>query len=214
MSSELQPIDVGNPLDNTKSSVFTQTGDKNMQVAHANSVNNINYNIIVPTANRMPCTPAFHSGVRLNTDYYNLFVIGNESFDSGHFIVPKNRALTESIDREIAVRFAGLSDEAIEQIKTFPSLFASENHDYGRTYDGHYAGFGCVTDVKIQENGIKIYFCTISSFPQQRLNELAFSLALGRASSFNELDRTHWTIKRINLLEELRVAGISVLVTC
>ena len=30
----------------------------------------------------------------LNTDYYNLFVIGNETFLDGHFIVPKDRALT------------------------------------------------------------------------------------------------------------------------
>ncbi len=144
----------------------------------------------------------------LNTDYYNLFVINTETFESGRFLVPKDRALTEKITPEIAEQFAGLSDESIAQIKTFPSIFASENHFYGRTDDEHNARFGVVTDVKVQENGVKIYFNTISFLPQQRLNELAFNLALASAYSLN---RTYWTIKKINLLEELADAGIQVL---
>ena len=63
----------------------------------------------------------------LNTDYYNLFVIGTETFSDGHFIVPKDRALTESMTDENKAQFSSLTDEAIERIKTFPSLFASEN---------------------------------------------------------------------------------------
>ncbi len=144
----------------------------------------------------------------LNSDYYNLFVINAETFESGRFLVPKDRALTEKITPEIAEQFAGLSDDAIAQIKTFPSIFASENHFYGRTDDEHNARFGVVTDVKVQENGVKIYCNTISFLPQQRLNELAFNLALASAYSLN---RTYWTIKKINLLEELSDAGIQVL---
>ena len=154
---------------------------------------------------------AMNTSVSLNLDCYNLFVIGEEDFQGGHFIVPKDRALTESMSTEAKKQFSALSADAIAQIRTFPSLFTSENHQYGRTDDAHMAYFGLVTDVKIQDNGIKVYFHKLSAMPHQRLNEIATELALGKAASFNELNRTHWAIKRVNLIEELRQAGISVL---
>ena len=147
----------------------------------------------------------------LNTDYYNLFVIGTETFSDGHFIVPKDRALTESMTPENKAQFSALSDEAIARIRTFPSIFASENHYYGKTDDDHQAIFGIVKEVRIQDNGIKIHFQSLWPIQQQRLNEIIFQLAIGGTTSFNELDRTHWAIKRVNLIEELRAAGISVL---
>lgn len=150
-------------------------------------------------------------GVSLNTNYYNLFVIGAETYSDGHFIVPKDRALTESMAPETKALFSNLDDEAIAQIKTFPSLFASENRGYGKTDEDHQACYGLVTDVRVQDNGIKIHFQPLSSIPQQRLNELIFQLAIDGTSSFNELNRTHWAIKRLNLIEELRAARISVL---
>lgn len=94
----------------------------------------------------------------LNTDYYTLFVIGDETFSEGSFIVPKDRALTESMTPENKAQFSALADEAIAQIKTFPSLFMSENHQYGKTDDDHSAIFGIVSEVRIQDNGIKIHF--------------------------------------------------------
>ena len=147
----------------------------------------------------------------LNTDYYNLFVIGTETFSDGHFIVPKDRALTESMTPENKAQFSALSDEAIARIRTFPSIFASENHYYGKTDDDHQAIFGIVKEVRIQDNGIKIHFQSLWPIQQQRLNEIIFQLAISGTTSFNELDRTHWAIKRVNLIEELRAAGISVL---
>ena len=147
----------------------------------------------------------------LNTDYYNLFVIGTETFSDGHFIVPKDRALTESMTPENKAQFSALTDEAIARIRTFPSIFASENHYYGKTDDDHQAIFGLVKEVRIQDNGIKIHFQPLWPIPQQRLNEIIFQLAISGTTSFNELDRTHWAIKRVNLIEELRAAGISVL---
>ena len=147
----------------------------------------------------------------LNTDYYNLFVIGTETFSDGHFIVPKDRALTESMTPENKAQFSALTDEAIARIRTFPSIFASENHYYGKTDDDHQAIFGIVKEVRIQDNGIKIHFQSLWPIQQQRLNEIIFQLAIGGTTAFNELNHTHWAIKRVNLIEELRAAGISVL---
>ena len=189
--------------------LFTQTGERSIQVAHANAVNNtVNYIIplMAPTAGGL-----VSENVSLSMDYYNLFVIGDEAFCDGHFTVPKDRALTESMFEESKSQFSALGDEAVAQIKTFPSLFASENHSYGKTDDNHQAYFGFVTGVRIQDNGIKIHFRPLSPVPQQRLNEISSKLALQGASSFNELNRTHWAIKKINLIEELKTAGISVL---
>jgi hypothetical protein len=45
--------------------------------------------------------------------------------------------------------------------------------------------------------------------PQQRLNEMASSLAILTAYGTNEFNRTHWTIKPVNLVEELRRAGLT-----
>lgn len=209
MSNNLQLTPSKNLLAETRSAVFTQTGDKNTQIAHANSVNQV-FNIFIPGMTH-PTGSTISTGVSLNQDCYNLFVIGEEDFQGGHFIVPKDRALTESMSDEAKKQFSALSVDAISQIRTFPSLFASENYQYGRTDDTHMAYFGLVTDVKIQDNGIKVYFYKLSAIPQQRLNEIAFELAFGKAASFNELNRTHWAIKRVNLIEELRAAGISVL---
>ncbi|HQE48840.1 MAG TPA: hypothetical protein PKI14_03385 [Fervidobacterium sp.] len=92
----------------------------------------------------------------LDTDYYNLFMIGDETFSDGHFIAPKDRALAESMIGKNKTQFSALGDEAKSRIKTFPSLFASENHQYGKTDGDHNAIFGLVKDVRIQDNGIKI----------------------------------------------------------
>jgi len=155
----------------------------------------------------------YNAATKINTDYYNLFVVGGETFNENFFLIDKNRALitAEGVAADIAEQFAALTPEAQASIKTFPSIFASENHQYGRTDDAHLALFGVVTDIRIQENGIKIYFQRFCTIPQQRLNEIMLNLAIKGSSSFNELNRTHWTIKRINLIEELRAAGISVL---
>ncbi|MFV0330716.1 MAG: hypothetical protein ACK5KL_12995 [Dysgonomonas sp.] len=149
-----------------------------------------------------------------SNEYYNLFVIGGEiftQFTQGHFIVPKERALTESVSPDIVNLVNSLSHEAIATIKTFPALFADENCMYGRADSSQYAAYGFVTDVVKQDNGIKMYYQTLNAIPQQKLNEMAFNLAIAGTSAFNELNRTHWTIKKINLVEELRYAGISVL---
>ena len=197
--SVLQPSNVPTTI--------TLPGDNNTIVAQANNVNTIN--VFVPTTQpNGVMLPTKHT---LNTDCYNLFVIGGETFNLGHFVVPKDRALTESISPELKKRYAGLDEEAIAQIKTYPALFACENYQYGHTSEDQTAYFGLIVDIKVQENGANVYYQLLSPIQQQRLNEIAYNLAIKGTSSFNELNRTHWTIKQINLIEALRDAGISVL---
>ncbi|MDY5576622.1 MAG: hypothetical protein SPF70_03975, partial [Lachnospiraceae bacterium] len=144
-----------------------------------------------------------------NLDYYNLIIVAGDELDgTGHVMVDKDRAITESTSEELKKLYAALTPEAIEIIKTFPAIIATENHDYGKTDDNHYADYGIITDVKVQDNGIKVYYQLLNKIPQQKLNELLFELGIQGNSNFNELNRMHWAIKRINMVEVLGENGI------
>ncbi|GHU53474.1 hypothetical protein FACS1894132_05740 [Clostridia bacterium] len=207
MNNEIQVAKSNLPETATPQTVFTNSGENGVQIANQSGAI---VNVYLPGANGT----VYNAATLISTEYYNLFVIGDEPFNDPFFLIGKDRALTtsEGIAADISAQFAALTPEAIAAIKTFPSLFASENHQYGCTDADHFAFYGMVTDVRIQENGIKIYYQKFSSVPQQKLNEIAFNLAIKGTSSFNELNRTHWAIKRIHLIEELRTVGISVLV--
>lgn len=191
---------------------LTQTGDNNTQIAYVQNFDGTSVTNIIVTGHQPVGTPTPKQGA-LNKDYYNLFVMGGETFTAfscGHFIVQKDRALTESVSPDIEKAVNSLHADAIELIKTLPTIFASENTRYGRSDETQQAFFGMVTSVRVQDNGIKIGYQTLNAISQKRLNELMRELAIEGRLTFNELDRTHWTIKRVNLVEELRDAGITV----
>ena len=214
MAKELQVAASGNlPQINQSTPVeLTQTGDNNTQIAYVQNFDGTSVTNVIVTGHQSGGSPAPTHGA-LNRDYYNLFVMGGETFmafSGGHFIVPKDRALTENVSPDIEKTVNSIHAEAIEFIKTLPTIFASENTLYGRSDDTQQAFFGMVTDVRVQDNGIKIYYQTLNAISQKRLNGLMRELAIEGRPTFNELDRTHWTIKRVNLVEELRDAGITV----
>ena len=206
MSDDIQLANNGLPIVTDPHTVIHNSGD-DLTLINNNQGGTINF-VFAPTNGAL-----YNAATKISSEYYNLFVVGDESFNEGFFLIDKERALTvsEGVAADISEQFASLSPEAQALIKTFPSIFASENHQYGHTDEAQLAVFGVVTDIRIQENGIKIYYQRFCNIPQQRLNEIMLRLAIKGSSSFNELNRTHWTIKRINLIEELRAAGISVL---
>lgn len=206
MKNEIQLVSSSLPSTTAHQSVFTHQGDNGVQIANQQGGT---VNVFLPGCNGA----VYNASTIISKEYYNLFVVGDDFFTETYVFVEKKRALTtsEGVAPEISAQFAALNNEAITVIKTFPSIFATENRHYGRTDADHLALFGLVTDISVQENGIKVYFQRLCSIPQQKLNEIAFNLAIKGTSSFNELNRMHWTIKRIPLVEELKAAGISVL---
>ena len=62
--------------------------------------------------------------------------------------------------------------------------------------------------MKVQDNGIKVYYQLLNAIPQQKLNELIYELGIQGNTNFNELNRMHWAIKRINMVEVLGENGI------
>ena len=166
---------------------------KGVQVGHADTFSPT-INLIVTGANGQQ-SPA-------NVDYYNLFV-GFDPFSSDHFLMPKDRVLTEYITDELRSRFGGLDDSAIAEIKRLPSIIVEE-YSKGSADDKN-AVFAFVTDIRKQQNGVMVYFQRFFPIPVTVLVENEY--ALGTANRFESF-RTHWTIKNINLLQVLQDAGI------
>ena len=166
---------------------------KGVQVGHADTFSPT-INLIITGANGQQ-SPA-------NVDYYNLFV-GFDPFSSDHFLVPKDRVLTEYMTPELKSRFATLDDGAIAEIKRLPSIIVEE-YSKGSADDKN-AVLAFVTDIRKQQNGVMVYFQRFHPIPVKVLIENEY--ALGTASG-HESFRTHWTIKNINLLQVLQDAGI------
>jgi hypothetical protein len=75
-------------------------------------------------------TPAYLPSTTMDTEYYNLFVVGSEPFATdAWFTVPKNRALTDCMGEEEKAAFSPLTDASKSRIETFPSICANKNND-------------------------------------------------------------------------------------
>lgn len=166
---------------------------KGVQVGHADKFSPT-VNLIITGSNGQQ-RPA-------NTDYYNLFV-GFDPFGSDHLLVPKDRVLTEYMTPELKSRFATLDDDAIAEIKRFPTIIVDE---YCKTTSSEKnAAFAFLTDVHKQQNGVMVYFRLLYPIPVNVLLENEY--ALDTVNGFESF-RTHWAIKNINLLQVLQDAGV------
>ena len=217
MSDDTQIAKMGQSLPKTNQpqqpiqANLNQYGNESTQIAYVQHYDaTTNQTVLIMQGTQPASGTVIGQGVTFNYDCFNFFVLGTEQYDGATFMVPKNRALTESTSDEMKAQCAALTPEAIEIVKTFPALFCSENHYFTKTDPDHMAYYGYVTDIKVQDNGIKIYFTKLNTLPQQVLIDLAADLCSGGAKAYNELSRTHWAIKRVNLVEVLEKAGYRV----
>lgn len=215
MTTELQHTD-GNQLLNNSSTPasYAQTGNKNVQVHHADKVETHQHQTVVIAGNNPKENEAFTDIANaggMNNDYYNLFVLSDEKYDAEYFTIDRDRSLTEFITPIVKEIFYPFNSTRIKDIMRMPTLFASENHQYGSTDSDHMISYGIITQIKDTSSGYRIYFKSLMDFSQQLINELSNELDLVGNNSFNELNRTHWTIKNIDLISELRKSGLPVL---
>lgn len=186
-------------------------GDNNSVYAHVNTVNEYNQVVVINNGMAGAMQVAL-SQPDFDPECYNLIVVAGEELDGTcHVMVNKDRAITESTSNELKRLYSQLTPEAIVEVKKFPTIIATENHQYGKTDENHLADYGLITDIKVQDNGIKIYYQLLNRIPQQKLNELRYELGLQGSESFNELNRMHWAIKKINMVNVLRENGLRVL---
>jgi len=199
-----------------------QKGD-GTNIGIAQNVDLSTIQIYMPIQNGMgnAVNPVYRQPLTINTNYYSLFVIAHEKYKQPYVLLDLSRALTTTYgtNETIHNRLASFSAEAITEIKTYPAVFAGENYRYCQPDEPapgpQHAFYGFVTDVKIQDNGkVRVYYqlMPMCSIPQDLLNSMIQELDIRGNYKINELDKTHWSIKNINLIEEMKLKGISLFV--
>lgn len=146
--------------------------------------------------------PQNQSPTRLNfpmSDHYNLFVHNEIDFDD-EFSFSMDRVLTRSTDKDVNSMFVNFSEESIQKLKQFPAIFANEN-----TYDrNQFLALGYIKEIELYNDS-----AWITPDFQLRLLQLPFSynldyFRLTGQPNINELRRTHWTVKKANLIKKLQ----------
>ena len=178
----------------------------------AENIENVNVSISVAPPLITPQPKVSQQMVAADRTHYNLFVTYGVDWtkpDAANFKIEPDRVLTSYMEDSVKAEFSTLSDEAIARIKRFPSIFANENNAFGHTDEDQILAFGFVKQIKVRRNGVMIYPDIKCYLPQQRLNEALFELDISGTDSFNEFNRMHWSIKKIDLIAELRELGFT-----
>ena len=131
---------------------------------------------------------------------FNLLVSYSEdSWKSSPIEFEKSRVAVEYTADEISERYKTLTLEAIEELKTFPSLFVTENEQTE-------SRIGRITNVKIRGSTVVIGFefdAIFPSLPIGAIEAIRKEIDLGAW----ELSRTHWAIKDEPIIEILQKHG-------
>lgn len=131
---------------------------------------------------------------------FNLLISADpESWDRSSYELDRSRAAVEYTADEISERYKFFDDTAIEELKSFPTLFVTENEQTE-------SRIGYITDIRLRRSTIVINFKFIPdlpSLPIGTIEGLRNDIDLGRW----ELSRTHWAIKDESLFEILLSKG-------
>ncbi|RQP98878.1 TIR domain-containing protein [Burkholderia stagnalis] len=142
----------------------------------------------------------------MRTDYYNLIVAGDpEKWNGTGWLLPQDRYLSHT-DDSVAKQFATLTPSVIAHLTSMPALFACETH----YRDPQPVRVGRITSVTVRETG---YYFTFEF--ERAILPLDHALLMGALrdeldvrTSQNELSRTHWAVKQVDLYGVLRHHGL------
>lgn len=204
---------MGNELEKI---ITNQLPDTSKISQHANKLYNIN-NVAHMTVVASPTVPTLDKGITTPTDglicdYYNL-VVDSSVIDSVFVKVDKKRAIeTFYTEHELRDKYASLSVDAIKEIQRFPILVVPEAAEYyGKASDDQYGYVGVIEKIRKDscEIVLKCKFEDKKPIPLKRISEVAFDLGIQSMDvAITELNRSHWAIKPVNLIEELTEAKI------
>ena len=142
-------------------------------------------------------------------EYYQLIVTSEDDvFKNGIATIPTTMALTQSlVPPEILSRCSTLTNEGIEELKTFPAIVCKENTDlHGRTSPTQEAAYCYINSIKKVGKNIKIKFSPIEAFAQSKLSEKVFNLKMD--CDLTDLNRTAWSVHKVNLFDAFDEADI------
>lgn len=196
-----------------KAPCVEQTGKNNVNVTNnEGGIVNIHYNfpqsVGIDSAEKMKAIQSF------SREYYHLLVTMDEDvFNDNVVELTTDRSLKAwGVPPEIYERCSSLSEEAKEELKTFPALICMENTEmYGRTDPRQVCVYAYIRKIKKDGRYIKIAFETLGTFFQSKLcdkkNAIFFDLDMEGA--ITTLNHSAWTIHKTNLFEAFDEADIS-----
>ena len=135
---------------------------------------------------------------------YNLLVTAvDDQWKKRAYELERSRCVNEYTEDDIIQKYGDLGKDAIEALMTTPCLFAYETQK-PRTPD---ARLGWLTRVRPSRGMVRIEYEIEKSLPAvtaARLERLKSELDITNW----ELNRTHWAVKDVNLIQVLMTAGI------
>jgi predicted nucleotide-binding protein len=131
---------------------------------------------------------------------YNLLIHSDSEFwEKGKCLFDPSRVF-ENTDQEIKKKHQFLTENDLDELIKYPTLFAYESqHELP-------ARLGWISDAKSRQNGLRLKFHFESDIPPIHYEQL-LSLLEDLDISKLELHRTHWAIKNVALIDELIDAG-------
>jgi predicted nucleotide-binding protein len=131
---------------------------------------------------------------------FNLLIsYGEDSWSKGPVEFERSRVVVEYTADEISERYKSLTAQAIEELKSFPSIFVTE----GEVTESR---IGRITDVRIRLNSVVIHFefdLIFPPLPSGAIEKIKVDIDLKKW----ELRRTHWAIKNEPIFEILLKNG-------
>ena len=141
--------------------------------------------------------------------FYNLIVGGienatfrDETKTNGYFLMKKERVLNLWCD-DLVKPLAKLGIKERDILTSFPTIFAIDQGPNGHK-DGDLAHYGFIRKISVLGDNAKIVFEIISSFSQHELYKYNFEFGIEDFELYN----THWSVKEIDLEDELNNSDI------
>lgn len=149
---ELEDDDVSDPgalQTQTPNTTFNLPGNNNTLVAHTDAVNNTYRVMMVSGAPPMPGNPNAAHTITLNTDFYNLLVVGDDELGG------QAKAMVITASRQGAVKYRQAFEEYITK----------------KGYDGIHALVAFSGKVKLPDDDKEYTEASINGFPEDRLTK-------------------------------------------
>ncbi|HAJ46737.1 MAG TPA: hypothetical protein DCL54_09180 [Alphaproteobacteria bacterium] len=132
---------------------------------------------------------------------FNLLISGNdESFRGEPWTLERGRVF-EHTEANVAAPFRELDQQQLEQLCRFPALIAYEKGV------GLNARIARLVRVRLRDNEVRVEYRFIPDLPAitpEQLENLVWELDIRK----NELFRTHWALKAVDIFSELLAANV------
>ena len=196
MNTALQAV-TGEVIDSANR-VMPTNGQQNIDSEVTNNYFGSNpYNNCIGRQRTSAEYPALIDAIR-----YNLIVADDEI--TTHTVAVKN----ECVEDDVRKKYPLLTFEDREAIADLPALILCKNKTNMKASSDTFALVAKIKKVETITDAVKFTFEALFKVSQWGLNQRATFFAFNQKDYCNELDRSHWTIKDINLCNALKSAKL------